>query len=71
MPSSPSLQACRNTVAPSPSMCSLNRMPVASLGKHGCERGLADFERIAPQVVASSHHSDSDVVVMQSTEEST
>jgi hypothetical protein len=26
----------------------------ASLGKHGCERGLADFERIAPQVVASS-----------------
>jgi hypothetical protein len=24
----------------------------ASLGQHGCERRLADFERIAPQVVA-------------------
>ena len=31
MPSSPSLHACRNTVSPSPSICSLNRMPGLAL----------------------------------------
>src|SRR5262245_53081034 len=33
MPSSPSLQACRNMVSPLPSMCSLNRMPDAALAR--------------------------------------
>src|SRR6476619_164867 len=33
MPSRPSLQAWRNTVSPSPSMCSLNRMPGPALAK--------------------------------------
>jgi hypothetical protein len=30
---SPSLHECRNTVSPSPSMCSLNRMPTPALAK--------------------------------------
>src|SRR6516164_165241 len=42
MPSSPSLQAWAKTVGPSPSICSLNRMP---------ECGLADLKRITPQIV--------------------
>ena len=52
MPSSPSLQAWAKTVGPSPSICSLNRMPGAGLGHDRCECGLANLKRIAPQVVA-------------------
>src|SRR6266480_5501817 len=33
MPSSPILQACANTVGPSPSMCLLNRMPGPTLAR--------------------------------------
>ena len=52
MPSSPILQAWAKTVGPSPSICSLNRMPGPGLGHDRCERGLADRKRIAPQIVA-------------------
>src|SRR5215469_10008969 len=48
MPSSPILQAWANTVGPSPSICSLKRRPMPALAR----RGLADFKRVAPQVVA-------------------
>src|SRR5215467_15540132 len=51
MPSRPSLQALAKTVGPSPSICSLNRMP-GRLGHDIRERGLADLKRIAPQIVA-------------------
>ena len=51
MPSSPSLQAWAKTVGPSPSICSLNRMPGAGLGHDRCECGLADLKRITPQIV--------------------
>src|SRR5690349_17533623 len=33
MPSRPNLQACRNTVSPSPSICSLNRTPAPASAK--------------------------------------
>src|SRR5215813_6912952 len=52
IPSSPILQAWAKTVGPSPSICSLNRMPAPSLGHDRCERGLADLKRITPQIVA-------------------
>ena len=38
MPSRPSLQACRNTVSPSSSMCSLNRMPGPALARDHLKR---------------------------------
>src|SRR5262249_5768905 len=49
MPSRPSLQAWAKMVGPSPSKCSLKRR--ASFGQHTSKRGLAHFQRIAPQVV--------------------
>jgi len=52
MPSRPILQACAKTVGPSPSICSLNRMPGLGLGHERRERCLADLKRIALQVVA-------------------
>src|SRR5215467_16214144 len=52
MPSRPSLQAWAKTVGPSPSICSLNRMPGLAFGHDRCKRGLADRKRIAPQVGA-------------------
>jgi hypothetical protein len=38
MPSRPLLQAWANTVGPSPSMCSLNRMPGPAIGQGGGKR---------------------------------
>ena len=35
-----------------PSMCSLNRNAGGSLGQDRCKRGLADFQRVTPDVVA-------------------
>ena len=49
---SPSLQAWRKTVGPSSSMCSLSRMSIAGLGQKIGERSLADFERVAAEIVA-------------------
>jgi hypothetical protein len=40
IPSSPILQACAKTVAPSPSMCSLNRMPGLALATIGASVAL-------------------------------
>ena len=51
MPSRPILQAWAKTVGPSPYML-IEPDAGASLGQDGCERGLADLERVAPQVVA-------------------
>src|SRR5215472_3526802 len=52
MPSSPILQAWVKKVGPSPSICSLNRMPRLALATINRSVGLADMKRIAAQVVA-------------------
>jgi hypothetical protein len=46
------LQAWAKTVGPSPSICSLNRMPGLALATIDASSGLADRKRITPQVVA-------------------
>src|SRR5262245_48371910 len=51
MPSSPSLQAWAKTVGPSPSICSLNRMPELDLGTIDASVALRTSSG-APQVVA-------------------
>src|SRR5262245_61220238 len=52
MPSRPSLQAWAKTVGPSPSMCSLNRMPGLALATIDASVALRTSKRITPQVVA-------------------
>src|SRR5215471_15574872 len=52
MPSRPSLQALAKTVGPSPSICSLNRMPGLALATIDASVALRTSRRIASQVVA-------------------
>jgi hypothetical protein len=64
MPSSPSLQAWRKTVSPSPSMCSLDRMH-----SHRCFIGkprkpCCGFEMKAALVVLTGRHSQQQIVCL-------
>jgi hypothetical protein len=52
MPSKPSLQACRNTTAPSSSVCSLNTMPSGAPRQQPRHLRLAVAEWQRPQILA-------------------
>ena len=56
MPSSPSLQECRNTTAPSSSVCSLNTTPSGARRRQPRQLGLALDQRQRSQILAVEQH---------------